>query len=44
MILQNVPAFKSKEPPMVMKKKDNRNKPHHCEHQIHNMKGCSQRR
>ena len=32
MILQNVHAFKSKEPPTVMKTKDNRNKPHHSEH------------
>ena len=31
-ILQNVHAFKSKEPPTVMKTKDNRNKPHHSEH------------
>ena len=32
MILQNVRAFESKEPPMVMKTKDNRNKLHHSEH------------
>ena len=32
MLLQNVRAFKSKQPPTVMKTKDNRNKPHHSEH------------
>ena len=32
MILQNVRATESKDPPMVMKTKDNRNKPHHLEH------------
>ena len=32
MILQNVRAFESKEPPMLMKTKDNRNKPQHSEH------------
>ena len=31
MILQNVGAFESKEPPMVMTTKDNCNKPHHSE-------------
>ena len=31
-ILQNVRAFETKEPRMVMKTKDNRNKPHHSEH------------
>ena len=32
MILQNIRAFESKEPPMVMKTKDNHNKPRHSEH------------